>query len=69
MLSPEDRVPRLLKKLKDYQTMGVQTIVVINPETDTIYRYRDGVLTPDEEPGCLGSACLLDWAAIRELRD
>ncbi len=69
VLSPEDRVPRMLKKLKDYQTMRVQTIVVINPETDTIYRYRDGVLTPNEEPACPGSACLLDWAAIRELRD
>jgi Uma2 family endonuclease len=69
VLSPEDRMPRMLKKLKDYQTMGVQTIVVINPETDTIYRYRDGVLTPEEEPACPGSACLLDWTAIRELRD
>ena len=69
ILSPEDRVSRMLRKLADYQTMGVRTIVVINPETDTIYRYWDGKLTPSEEVACPGSACLLDWAAIRELRD
>ena len=69
VLSPEDKVPRMLKKLGDYGTMGVRTIVVINPETDTVYRYLDGVLMPSEEPACPGSACLLDWDKIRELRD
>ena len=69
VLSPEDRMPRVLNKLKDYQLMGVQTIVVINTETDTIYRYWNGVLTPSEDPTCPGSACTLDWARIRELRD
>ncbi len=69
VLSPEDRVPRMLRKLGDYQAMGIRTIVVINPETDTVYRYWDGVLTPSEEPACPGSECLLDWASIRELRD
>ncbi len=69
ILSPEDRLPRMLRKLADYQAMGVRTIIVINPETDTIYRYQDGKLTPSEEVECPGSACVLDWAAIRELRD
>lgn len=69
VLSQEDRVPRMLRKLADYQTMGVRTIVVINTESDTVYRYWDGVLTPSEEASCPGSECLLDWAKIRALRD
>ena len=69
VLSPEDRMPRLLRKLKDYELMGVRTVVVINPETDTVYRYKDGVLMPSEEPACEGSACVLDWPEIRALRD
>ena len=69
VLSPDDRMDRTLRKLADYQSMGIGTIVVVNPDTDTIYRYRDGVLTPSEEAACPGSACLLDWARIRALRD
>ena len=69
VLSPEDRVPRMLMKLADYQAMGIRTIVVINTETDTIYRYLDGDLKPSEDSVCPGSACLLDWAQIRELLD
>ena len=69
VLSLEDRMPRMLCKLGDHRTMGVPTIVVINRETDTIYRYRDGVLTPTEESACPGSACVLDWVKIRALRD
>ena len=69
VLSPEDQVSRVLRKLADYQAMGIRTIVVINPETDTVYRYWDGVLTPNEDPVCPSSACTLDWAKIRELRD
>ena len=69
VLSPDDRISRVLEKLADYQRMGIQTIVVVNPETDTVYRYRDGILTPDESPSCPGSTCVLDWAAIRALRD
>ncbi len=69
VLSPEDRKPRLMVKLAAYRQKGIQTIVVIDPETDTVSRYRDDALTPDESPQCPGSACLLDWAAIRALRD
>ncbi len=69
VLSPEDRVPRVLRKLADYESMGIRTIIVINPETDTVYRYLNGVLTPSEETACPGSECSLDWAKIRELRD
>ncbi len=60
VLSPEDRVARMLVKLRDYQTMGILTIVVIDTDTDTIYRYWDGVLTPSEDRACPGSQCVLD---------
>lgn len=69
VLSPEDRVSRMLRKLEDYKRMGVATVVVVDPETDTVYRYENGVLRPSEDPDCPGSACLLDWAKIRALRD
>ncbi len=69
VLSPDDRIDRTLRKLADYQAMGIGTIVVINPETDTVYRYWDGVLRPSEEPACADSLCSLDWQKIRELRD
>ena len=69
VLSPEDRVSRMMRKLADYQTMGVRTIILINPETDTVYRYWDRKLTPSEDPACPGSECSLDWEKIRELRD
>ena len=69
VLSPEDRMLRVLRKLWDYEAMGIATIVIINPETDTVYRYRAGVLTPSEDTTCPGSTCTLDWERIRELRD
>ena len=59
----------MLIKLADYQAMGIRTIVVVNTETDTIYRYRDGQLTPSEDSSCPGSQCFLDWTKIRELLD
>ena len=72
ILSPEDLVSRILVKLKDYEVMGIPGIFVINPGTDTIYRYVNGSLdvlneeiTELELPkhGCI------DWKIVRSLLD
>ena len=48
MLSPEDRMSRMLIKLTDYEAMGIRTIRVIEPETGVISRFEQGVLQPTE---------------------
>ncbi len=44
ILSPEDTVRRLRRKLDDYARMGIPQIWVIDPEDDTSFRYVDGEL-------------------------
>ncbi len=46
ILSPEDRYSRLMRKLKDYEAMGIPQIWVIDPEGPSIQRYRNGHLAP-----------------------
>ena len=66
VLSPEDRMPRILRKLVDYHTMGIQTIVVIDTELKAIYQYRNGSLEKLTEPilQLTGSQCSIDWRRI-----
>ncbi len=44
ILSPEDRVQRLMRKLGDYAAMGVGEIWVIDPDTRIFSRFEDGQL-------------------------
>ena len=49
ILSPEDRIPRLLQRLKDFFDMGVESIWVLDPETRTGYHAsRFGILEPED---------------------
>ncbi len=49
ILSPEDRIPRLLQRLKDFFDMGLESIWVLNPETRTGYHAsRFGILEPED---------------------
>jgi Uma2 family endonuclease len=41
ILSPEDSVQRLKRKLEDYRVMGIPEIWVIDPQDATYYRYED----------------------------
>jgi Uma2 family endonuclease len=41
VLSPEDSLQRLKRKLEDYSTMGILEIWVIDPQDSTYYRYHD----------------------------
>jgi Uma2 family endonuclease len=41
ILSPEDSLQRLKRKLEDYRVMGIPEIWVIDPQDATYYRYED----------------------------
>lgn len=70
VLSPEDRAERVAVKVEDYRRIGIQTIVVIDPETEpaTISRYMESGLVPITEAvtELPGSACFVDWGRVRE---
>jgi Uma2 family endonuclease len=70
ILSREDRMTRIMFKLKDYESMSIPLIRVIDPKTSTIWSYAGGVLTAlkpdtDETTGRLQ----LNWPAIWKLRE
>lgn len=44
VLSPEDRWPRMMRKLEDYQSMGITQIWIIDPKDSSFRRYLDGQL-------------------------
>lgn len=44
VLSPEDTVRRLMRKLNDYCAMGIPEIWIVNPETKIFSRFEDGQL-------------------------
>ena len=70
ILSPEDTVNRTMTKLADYEAMGIQTILVLDPKGRN-FRYIAGRLEPlPAEPFDLpGSACRFDLAQIEKLLD
>jgi Uma2 family endonuclease len=41
ILSPEDTLQRLKRKLDDYTAMGIQQVWVVDPQDGTCYRYQD----------------------------
>jgi Uma2 family endonuclease len=41
VLSPEDSLQRLKRKLEDYRTMGIPEIWVIDPQDGAYYRYEE----------------------------
>jgi len=71
VLSPEDRIARLMLKLEDYARMGIQTIRIINPDTKAISRYENGALIPLESivEQLPGSRCSIDWMKVQQLLD
>jgi Uma2 family endonuclease len=71
VLSPEDRMSRMMVKLADYAKMGIRTIRVVNPTPQAIYRYENGKLEAvdsalEEIPD---SRCIVDWEKIQGLLD
>ncbi len=48
ILSPEDRIARLVVRLADFESMGVQAIYVIDPADGSLLRYQHGVLKVED---------------------
>ncbi len=48
ILSPEDRIARLVVRLADFESMGVQAIYVIDPADNSLLRYRHGILKVED---------------------
>jgi Uma2 family endonuclease len=55
VLSPEDTVKKMKRKLADYAQMGIPQIWVVDPDTGAFERYQDGRLSPatDFEQGAI----------------
>ncbi|WP_058188081.1 Uma2 family endonuclease [Terracidiphilus gabretensis] len=70
VLSPEDSVTRMMTKLADYEQMGIQTILVLDPDGKH-FRFRAGALEPLTETAfdLPGSKCRFDLAEIIKLLD
>jgi Uma2 family endonuclease len=70
ILSPEDTLNRMLTKLREYEQMGIKTILILNPN-GTHYRYAGGALAELTETSfdIPGSACRFDLEGIKKLLD
>lgn len=70
ILSPEDTVSRMMRKLADYERMGVHNIVVVDPNV-RCFRFCEGRLEPLTETSfdLAGSICRFDLAEIQKLLD
>lgn len=67
ILSPEDSMARMLRKLADYAAMGVAQIWVIDPDGPRYWRFVPGGLVPARESGTAGEAMHLRLDEIAAL--
>ena len=67
ILSPDDRVQRLTRKLGDYAAMGVPETWLIDPKAATFSRFEDGQLVRRERFAVAGRAIDLQVAEIAKL--
>jgi Uma2 family endonuclease len=70
ILSPEDSLARMMIKLADYEAMGIQSIMVLDPQ-GRHFRYSGGCLAPLTETAfdLPGSLCRFDLDEIQKLLD
>jgi Uma2 family endonuclease len=71
VLSPEDTMPRMLRKLREYEQMGIPNIFVLDTTGPLFYQYRHGSLDKDHRPirPLANSRCSIDWPRLQELLD
>ncbi len=67
VLSPEDRHKRLIRKLGDYEQMGIPAIWVIDPETGVCERFEGGQLVRREEFSLADRGIVFSMAEIAGL--
>jgi Uma2 family endonuclease len=70
VLSPEDALGRMARKLGDYDKMGIRTILVLDPSGEH-FRFQSGNLVKLTETAfdLPGSACRFDLEEIQKLLD
>jgi Uma2 family endonuclease len=69
VLSPEDRVQRMQRKLEDYRLMGIPQIWVINPEDNSFSRYVEGQLLRSTAFSLVERGIVFDMSEIQKLLD
>lgn len=69
ILSPEDTVLRMTRKLADYTAMGIAHIYLINPAGPVFYRFLRGDLRLAADFGAPGEAIHFPLASIAALLD
>jgi Uma2 family endonuclease len=69
VLSPEDSLQRLKRKLEDYRTMGIAEIWVIDPQDGAYYRYEDRQLLRNDSFSCAAHGIVFDMNRIKEQLD
>lgn len=68
ILSPDDRIRRVMVKLSDYERMGVRNVFLIDPDGPAFFRFQDGKLGSAQETEKLdGATGSVDWAAVQAL--
>jgi Uma2 family endonuclease len=69
VLSPEDTLQRLKRRLEDYRVMGIPEIWVIDPQDSTFYRYEDLQLQRKESFSHAEKGIVFDMNELKNLLD
>jgi Uma2 family endonuclease len=65
VLSPEDSLQRLKRKLEDYRTMGIPEIWVIDPQDGAYYRYEQRQLLRNDSFSHAAHGISFDMSRIK----
>jgi Uma2 family endonuclease len=69
ILSPEDTLQRLKRKLEDYRLMGIAEIWVIDPQDATFYRYEDLQLQRKDSFSHAAKGIVFEMNVLKNLLD
>jgi Uma2 family endonuclease len=69
VLSPEDTIQRLKRKLEDYRTMGIPEIWVIDPQDGAYYRYEERQLLRRDSFSLTDKGIVFEMDRIKEQLD
>ena len=69
ILSPQDSLPCLKRKLEDYRIMGIPEIWVIDPQEGTFSRYHDGQLIRKDTFSHAEQGITFEMNEIKQLLD
>ena len=69
VLSPEDTMQRLKRKLEDYRIMGIPEVWVIDPQDGAYYRYEDRQLLRRDSFSCAVKGIVFEMDRIKDQLD